>query len=98
MTVRRGLGDDLLGDAVRHLGVVVEAPAEASAALGDRAQLGGVVEHLGLRDLRLEMLHAVRGVHAEHVTTLRGDLPHHVAHVLVGNDDVDLEYRLQERR
>jgi hypothetical protein len=38
---------------------VVELPAEAAAALGDAAQFGGVVEHLGLRDLRVEVLHPV---------------------------------------
>ena len=80
VAVGRGVRDDLVGDVVRHLRVVVELPAEAAAALGDRAQLRGVVEHLGLRDLRLEVLHALDRVDPQHVAPLRGDLAHHVAH------------------
>ena len=76
---------------------MVDLPAEAAAALGDRAQLGGVVEHLGLRDLGLEVLHPIGRVHAKDVAALRGDLAHHVAHVFVRHDDVDLQDRLQQR-
>ena len=88
----------LLLDAVGHLGVVVELPAEAAATLGDRPQFRGVVEHLGLRNLRLEVLQPIGRVHPQHVPALGGDLSHHVAHELVGHHDVDLEDRLEEGR
>src|ERR1700674_1802962 len=54
------LGDHPVGDGGRHLCVMVELPAEAAATLRDASELGGVVEHLGLRDLRPQLLHAVR--------------------------------------
>src|SRR5882724_3642276 len=48
------LGDDLLGDARRHLGVRVELHAVVRPALRLAAQVTDVTEHLGQRDESLD--------------------------------------------
>ena len=50
---------DLIGDVGRHRLVVGELGREGAAALGDRAQVGGVALDLGRRDDRLDRRRAV---------------------------------------
>src|SRR4028118_1561018 len=62
----RGLAflGDLLGDALRHLFVVIELHGEGGAPLGLGAHGGRVTEHLGERHHRPDDLAAAAGVHA----------------------------------
>src|SRR5512143_2399657 len=58
------LGDELLGEIARDLGVVGKLHRVARPALGHRPQVRGVAEHLGERDERADDLGRATGVHA----------------------------------
>src|SRR5487761_1525701 len=76
------LGDDLLGDARRHLGVRVELHAVARPALGPAAQVPDVTEHLGQRDESLDHPGPGSFVHGLNLAAPAVQVADHVAHVV----------------
>src|SRR6185295_5011758 len=59
-----GLGDELLGQVARDLGVMRQLHRVARSTLGHRPEVGGVAEHLGQRDERPDDLGRAPEVHA----------------------------------
>lgn len=53
------LGDEFLLEVRRHLLVLVELRREGAASLGDRAQVGGIVQHFGLGYVGGDLLHPI---------------------------------------
>jgi len=53
------LGDEFLLEVSRHLLVLVELRREGAASLGDRAQVGGIVQHFGLGYVGGDLLHPI---------------------------------------
>src|SRR4028118_1752126 len=96
----RGLAllGDLLGDALRHLFVVIELHGEGGAPLGLGAHGGRVTEHLGERHHRPDDLAAAAGVHALDLAPARTQVAHDVAHELLWHDDFDVHHRLEQDR
>src|SRR4051812_20589420 len=93
-----GLGNELLGEIARDLGVVRQLHRVARPTLGHRPQLGGVAEHLGQRH---------EGPHDGGRAALLGrldlaatavDVADHVAHEVLGHRDLDLHHRLEDDR
>src|SRR5215213_9877943 len=85
-------------DALGHLGIVIELHGERRAALGLGAHGRRVTEHLGEWDHRTDYLPAAAGVHTLYVAAPRREVAHHVAHELLGHDDLDVHNGLQEDR
>src|SRR4028118_596260 len=96
----RGLAPlgDLLRNALRHLVVVVELHGERGTPLSLRAYGGRVAEHLGERHHRPDDLTAAAGVHALDLPPAGAQVTHDVAHELLGHDDLDVHYRLEQDR
>src|SRR5215211_7293190 len=85
-------------DALGHLGIMIELHGERRAALGLGAYGRRVTEHLGERNHRADYLPAAARVHALYVASPRREVAHHVAHELLGHDDLDGHHGLQEDR
>src|SRR5215211_1733343 len=77
---------------------MIELHGERSAALGLGAHGRRVTEHLGERHHRADDLPTAAGVHTLYVATPRREVAHHVAHELLGHDDLDVHHGLQEDR
>src|SRR5688572_26349858 len=90
--------DDGVRYAPRCFGVVLELHGVGGPALRQRAQRGGVAEHLAQRHLRLDRLAAGQVVHAlDHAAAAR-QIADHVAHLLLGRLDLDRHDRLEQGR
>src|SRR4028118_1609075 len=100
LSTGRGLAllGDLLGDALRHLVVMVKLHGECGAALRLGAHGGRVAEHLGERHHRPDDLTAAAGVHALDLPPAGAQVAHDIAHELLGHDDFDVHYRLEQDR
>src|SRR5215217_2725238 len=85
-------------DALRHLGIMIELHGERRAALGLGAHGRRVTEHLGERNHRADDLPAAAGVHTLYVASPRREVAHHVAHELLGHDDLDIHNGLKQNR
>src|SRR5215471_6948116 len=84
------LRDDFLLDVGGDLLVLVELHGEGAATLGNRAQVGCIVQHLGLGDIGSDLLQASAcRSHAQHAPALGVDVTHHVTHVVLGYGDGD---------
>src|ERR671915_42654 len=90
----RYLGRDALG----HHGVVVELHGEGGPPLGLAPHGGCVSEHLRERHHRPDDLTAASRVHALDVAASAREVAHDVAHELLGHDDLDVHYRLEQNR
>src|SRR6185312_12295778 len=90
--------DDLLRDVRRHLFVALEHHRVRRAPLCVRAQVGRVAEHLGQRDRARHDLGVAARLHAVHAAAAAVEIADHVAHELLGRDDLDSEDRLQQHR
>src|SRR3954453_18948214 len=92
------LGDDLLGDVRRDLGVRVELHAVVRPALRLAAQVADVAEHLRQRDESLD--HAGPGsfLHGLDLTAPAVEVADHLAHVILGRGDLDVHDRLEQDR
>src|SRR6266851_2031817 len=77
------LGDDLVDQALGQGLVVVELHRVAGTTLGHAAQLGGVAEHVGQRDVGVDHLGGAAPLHAEDGPATPTEVTHHVAHVLL---------------
>eukprot|EP00302_Diacronema_sp_CCMP2436_P025919 CAMPEP_0179931864 /NCGR_PEP_ID=MMETSP0983-20121128/10922_1 /TAXON_ID=483367 /ORGANISM="non described non described, Strain CCMP 2436" /LENGTH=262 /DNA_ID=CAMNT_0021836351 /DNA_START=321 /DNA_END=1111 /DNA_ORIENTATION=+ len=75
------------------------APLSSSAALGERAQRGDVLEHLGERHLGLDQLDVPALVEQliDHAAA-RVYVADHVAHVVLGHDHLHAHHRLHQTR
>src|SRR6478752_3859322 len=92
------LGDDLLGDVLRDLGVRVEHHGVARPSLGAAAQVAHVAEHLRERDQRLDDASAGALVHRLDGSAPGVQVADDVTHVLFGGDDLDRHERLEQGR
>src|ERR1700731_3586553 len=77
------LGDDLLGDAGRDLGVRIELHAVVRPALRAAAQVSHVAEHLRQRDKRLDRPDPGSFLHGLDLATAAVQVADDVAHVLL---------------
>src|SRR5215213_6615198 len=77
---------------------MIELHGERSAALGLGAHGRRVTEHLGERHHGAYDLPTAAGIHTLYVATPRREVAHHVAHELLGHDDLDVHYGLQKDR
>ena len=94
----RGLLDHRVLDEARAFAIVVEGHGEVSPALGEGAEVGDVAEHLGQRDLAVDLLGVAPLRLPGHVAAAAGDVADYVAVVLFGDGDLDLHDRLKEDR
>src|SRR5918992_2446877 len=90
--------DDLFLDRLRHFLVRVELHRVRSAALSTAAELGRVSEHLCQRHLRLHDAVTAALVHGLDATASTRQVADHIAHVLLGRDDLYVEDRLEQHR
>src|SRR5947209_4359842 len=89
----------LVGDVLRGLVVALEVHRRGGAALRHRAQVCGVTEHLGERDVgRDELRAAVPGLRLPDLAAPAVQVAVARAHVLLGRDDLDAHDRFQEHR
>src|ERR1700709_871911 len=76
--------DHLLGDVGRHLLVTVELHRVSRSALGHRARVGRVTEHLAQRHLRRDDLRVAALFHAVDTSTATVEIADDIAHVILG--------------
>src|SRR5919198_4423249 len=82
-------GDDLLRDALGHLGVVAEVHGRSGPALRHRAQVGGVAEHLRERDVGPDHLCVAARLELLDAAAAAREVAHHVAGELLGGHHLD---------
>src|SRR5215470_7984251 len=92
------LGDELLGEIARDLGVMRQLHRVARPALGHRPQLRGVAEHLAERHERADDLRRPAGVHPLDLAPTAVQVADDVAHELLGHRDLDPHHRLEDDR
>src|SRR4051795_4394187 len=92
------LGDDLLGDVGRYLGVRVEHHGVARPSLGAAAQVAHVAEHLRERDQGPDDAGAGALLHRLDGSAPGVQVADDVAHVLFRGDDLDGHERLEQGR
>src|SRR5215467_10530666 len=93
-----GLGDDLLGDVGRDLGIRVELHAVVRPPLGPAAQVAHVAEHLGQRHERLDGAHPRPLLHGLDMAAAAVQVADDLAHVVLGRADLDGHDRLEQHR
>src|SRR3984893_9893014 len=84
-----GLGHDLFAHVLRRLLVGGELHGVGGASLRQRAQIGGIAEHLGKRHLAADHLGVAARLHLLHPAAPGGDVADDVAHVLLGGHHFD---------
>src|SRR5947209_1945553 len=92
------LGDDLLGNAGRDLGIRIELHAVVRPALGPAPQIPHVTEHLRQRDESLDHPDPGTFLHGLDVTAAAVEVADDLAHVVVGRPDLDGHDRLEQNR
>src|SRR3954470_21044168 len=92
------LGDDLLGDVLRDLGVRVEHHGVARPSLGAAAQVAHVAEHLRERDQGPDDAGAGALLHRLDDPAPGVQVADDVTHVVLGRDDLDGHERLEQGR
>src|SRR3954466_10252893 len=92
------LGDDLLGDVGRDLGVRVEHHGVARPSLGAAAQVAHVAEHLRQRHQSPDDAGAGTLLHRLDGAAAGVQVADDVAHVVLGRDDLDGHERLEQGR
>src|SRR5690606_4420978 len=78
------------GDALRHLGIMIELHRVDGAALREGAQICRVAEHLGERHGCSNDLCILALPHTLDPSTAAVQVADDVTHVLLGRDDLDL--------
>src|SRR6185369_7173580 len=91
------LGDDLLGNAGRDLGIRIELHAVVRPALSPAAQIPHVAEHLRQRDKSLDHPGPGALLHGLNMAAAAVQVADDFAHVLVGRPDLDGHDRLEQR-
>src|SRR3954451_1659534 len=92
------LGDDLLGNAGRDLGIRIELHAVVRPALGPAPQIPHVTEHLRQRDESLDHPDAGTFLHGLDLAAAAVQVADDLAHVVVGGPDLDGHERLEQNR
>src|SRR5919112_4205007 len=92
------LGDDLLGDVGRDLGVRVEHHGVARPSLGAAAQVAHVAEHLRQRHQGPDDAGAGALLHRLNGPAAGVQVADDVTHVVLGGDDLDGHQRLEQGR
>mmetsp|Transcript_31769 Transcript_31769/g.101609 ORF Transcript_31769/g.101609 Transcript_31769/m.101609 type:complete len:712 (+) Transcript_31769:192-2327(+) len=92
------LGEELLLHVGRNHLVRVELHRIGGAALGERAQRGDVLEHVGERHLRANNLHVAAVGKLSHHAAARVDVADNLSHRLLGRRHLDLHIRLHQLR
>src|SRR5256714_5889631 len=90
------LGDDLLGNAGRDLGIRIELHAVVRPALSPAAQIPHVAEHLRQRDKRLDYPGPGALLHGLNMAAAAVQVADDLAHVLVRSPDLDGHDRLEQ--
>ena len=98
LTCFADLGDDLFADRFRHFVVSGELHGVVAAALRHGAQVGRVAEHLREGHPRRDHLDAGPRLHVLDVAAARREVADDVAHVVLGDDDLDVHDRFLEDR
>src|SRR5215510_7810807 len=93
-----GLGDELLGQVARDLGVMRKLHRIARPALGHRPQVRGVAEHLGERDEGAHDLGRATRIHPLDLAATAVQVADDVAHELLGHRDLDPHHGLEDDR
>src|SRR3984957_5714307 len=92
------LGDDLLGDARRHLGIRVELHAVVRPSLCLGTQVADVTEHLRERNESLNHPGPGSFLHGLHLAAPAVEVADHFAHVVLWGRDLDVHHRLEQHR
>src|SRR4029078_2173198 len=93
-----GLLDEFRGQVARDLGVVTELHRGRRPTLRHAAQVGDVPEHLGERDEGPDDLCRPARFHPLDLAATAVEVADHVAHELLGHQDLDLHDRLEDGR
>src|SRR6185437_10916222 len=91
-----GLGEELLGEAARDLGVVRQLHRVARPALGHRPQVRRVAEHLGEGDRGADDRRRAPVVGALELAAPGVEVADDVAHELLRHRDLDPHHRLED--
>src|SRR6202453_5216984 len=90
------LGDNLLGDAGRNLGIRIELHAVIRPALRPAAQIPHVAEHLRQRDKCLDCPGPGSFLHGLDLATAAAQVADDLTHVVLGRPDLDGHDRLEQ--
>src|SRR5438552_18971337 len=93
-----GLLDEFRGQVDRHLGVMTELHRGRGPTLRHAAQVGHVSEHLGKRDEGPDHLGGASRLLPLDLAAAAVEITDHVAHELLGHEDLDLHDRLEDGR
>src|SRR5712691_2622850 len=85
-------------DVLRRRLVPIEVHRIGGAALRPRPEIGRIAEHFRQRHARLDDLRAAAIFLRLYVAAPAGEVAHHVAHVILGDDHLDAHHRLEEDR
>ena len=85
-----------VGKILGKLHIVAGFHGELAAALRARTEVGGIAEHLGQRNIAVDLVRAVACFQRPDGAAAAGDVADHVAHILVRDDDADLHDRLED--
>src|SRR5687768_2387995 len=91
-------GDYFFTDVLRRLLVAIEMHRVGGATLGARPQVGRVAEHLRQRHPCVDDLRAAAVFLRLDASTPAGEVAHHVAHVVLRDDDLDPHHRFEQHR
>ena len=75
---------------------MIELHRELSAPLRSGTQLGGVTEHFGKGNFRVDDLRAVSVVGAEDGAATAADVAHQIAEIIFGSDDLHFHNRFEK--
>src|SRR5262245_32971912 len=91
-------GDDFFADVLRRRLVAIEVHRIGRAPLRARAEIGRVAEHLRQRHARRDDLRAAAIFLRLNLPAAARQVAHHIAHVFLGDDDLDAHHRLEQHR
>src|ERR1035438_4596372 len=91
-----GLGDNLLGDAGRHLGIRIELHAVVRPALRPAPQVTHIAKHLGQRHDRLDDPGPGAFLHGLDLAAPTVQVADDLTHVVVRRPDLDGHHRLEQ--
>ena len=89
--------DDLFLNALRDLDVVRGLHRVLTTSLRAGTEVGGIAEHLGEGNERIDLLRAGAGLEALDLTAAAVEVADDITHILVGDNDADLHDRLEQR-
>ena len=97
-SLTRRLRDDLLRHVRRNFGIRIEHHGVVGPALGLRPKVADIAEHLRQRHQRLDDARPAALLHGLNLTTAGVQVADHVAHVVLGRDDLDGHDGLEDDR